>query len=349
MTTGLFGLQTPTLPLDEALSGSQDTAQGNAAADTATDVFSTLGQDVSTVGRLLLDGDWGGLWTLLVDGAVNTAASLLPRLFSAAFVALALYVVYRMALGAVDRVLRRSRGVSQGIHTMAVKTLRVVGIGFIALVALSQLGLNVSAVIAGLGIAGLAVGFAAQDSLANFIAGITILLDQPFHVGDWIKIGDTEGRVRDMTLRSTRIVTRSREVVVIPNEQMVKEAVTNQSGDLPLRVEIPFGVAYKEDLDETRRVVLASVDGVGRLAPSPAPDVVVTTLNSSSVDFLLRFHVHDAELSVPLKFEYTEKIRKALGAADIEIPFPHLQLFVDGVDGLQGLRLDGGEVQLDVS
>jgi small conductance mechanosensitive channel len=77
--------------------------------------------------------------------------------------------------------------------------------------------------------------------------------------------------------------------------------------------------------------------------------VVVTTLNSSSVDFLLRFHVHDASLSVPLRFEYTEKIRKALGRAGIEIPFPHLQLFVDGVQGLQGLRMEGGEIQLDVS
>ena len=320
-------------------SDSSDLSQG--LGDSAGDVFSSLGEELSTVGRLMLEGDWRGVWTLTIDGVVRTGASLLPRLISAVFVALALYVVYRAALGAVDRVLKGSRGVGPGLHTMAVKTLRVVGLGFIALVALSQLGLNVSAVIAGLGIAGLAVGFAAQDSLANFIAGVTILVDRPFSVGDWVQIGEMEGRVREMTLRSTRITTRNREVVVIPNERMVKDSVINRSGNLPLRVDIPFGVAYKEDLDQTRSVVLDVVQGDSRLAGDPAPDVVVTTLNNSSVDLLLRLHIEDPSLSAPLRFEYTEKIRKALARADIEIPFPHLQLFIDGAEALEGLRLGG--------
>lgn len=335
--------------LDAVLGSSQDSLPATQTTAPTTDVFSTLGDEVSTAGQLLLQGDWGGVWTLLVDGVIQTGAALLPKLVSAAFVALALYVLYRMAVTAVDRVLRRSKGVSEGLHIMVVKTLRVTGLGFIALVALSQLGLNVSAVVAGLGIVGLAVGFAAQDSLANFIAGVTILVDQPFRVGDWVQIGDVEGRVRDMTLRSTRVLTRSREVVVIPNEQMVKQAVTNHSGNLPLRVDVPFGVAYKEDLDETRRVVLGVVEGDDRLVAEPAPDVVVATLNDSSVDLVLRFHVPDASLSQPLRFEYTEKIRKALGKADIEIPFPHLQLFVDGVEGVQGLTLEGGRIQLDAT
>lgn len=316
-------------------------------ADPTADVFSSLGEELSAAGRLLLEGDWGGVWTLVVDGFIRTGASLLPKLVSATFVALALYLVYRMAVGGLDRVLRKSRGVSEGIHTMVVKTIRVMGLGFIALVALSQLGLNVSAVIAGLGIVGLAVGFAAQDSLANFIAGVTILLDRPFRVGDWVIVGETEGRVGELTLRSTRIVKRSREVVVIPNVQMVNQAVTNQSGNLPLRVDIAFGVAYKEDLDETRRVVMEVTQGDDRLVDQPAPEVVVTQLNNSSVDLMLRVHVRDPTISAPLLFEYTERVRKALGRAGIEIPFPHLQLFVDAVDGLDGLRLEDGTIRLD--
>ena len=159
-----------------------------------------------------------------------------------------------------------------------------------------------------------------------------------------MKVGETDGRVRDLSLRSTRIETRNREVVVIPNEQMVNQAVINQSAHLPLRVDIPFGVAYKEDIDETRKVVLGTVRGDDRLEADPGSDVVVTALNNSSVDMLLRVHVRDASLAVPLRFEYTEKIRKALGKADIEIPFPHLQLFIDEAKGLEGLRLgrDGG-------
>ena len=339
MTPGLL-LRILQTPVDAILDQSQDTVPP-AAADSASDVFSTLGEEVSSAGRLLFEGDWSGLMALLADGFVRATASMLPKLFSAAFVALALYVLYRIALGAVDRLLKRGRRVSRGAHTMVVKTLRVLGVGFIGLVALSQLGLNVSAVIAGLGIAGLAVGFAAQESLANFIAGVTILMDRPFQVGDWVKVGDTEGRVRDLSLRSTRIETRRREVVVIPNEQMVNQAVTNQSAHLPLRVDVPFGVAYKEDIDQTREVVLGTVNGDDRLVEEPPPDMVVVALNSSSVDMILRFHVRDAALSQPLRFEYTEKIRKALAAADIEIPFPHLQLFIDEAKGLEGLRLGG--------
>lgn len=321
-------LQTPGLP---------QTTPDTAAPDSVADVFTSLGEEVSSAGRLLMEGDWGGLWTLLVDGTVQTTASLLPRLVSAAFVATALYVVYRVALGAVERVLDRARSVSAGIQTMVVKTLRVVGLGFVALVALSQVGVNISAVIAGLGIAGIAVGFAAKDSLANFIAGVTILLDAPFQVGDWVLVGSVEGEVVDLTLRSTRIRTRSREIVVIPNEQMVNQPVTNQSGQLPLRVQIPFGIAYKEDIDRTREVVLGLATEDDRLARGREPRMVVTGLGNSSVDCALWLFTDDAVHSRPLHFDYTERIRKALAKADIEIPFPHLQLFIDEAEGLRGL------------
>jgi small conductance mechanosensitive channel len=270
-------------------------------------------------------------------------ADLAPRLLSAAFVAVFFYSLYRIFMSLASRFMDRSSRVNPGMQAIGVKTLRVLGLGFIGVVTLSQLGVNVSAILAGFGIAGLAVGFAAKDSLGNFISGVTILLDRPFHVGDWVAVGDIYGQVKELTLRSTRIQTPNREIVVIPNDQMVNQALWNRSAKGAYRLDVEFGVAYKEDIDQVRDVVLALVEGDDRLASHPEPTVAVTKLNSSSVDFQLRIWLLDAGLSLPVRWEYTEKIRKALAEADIEIPFPHLQLFVDEAEGLAALPLFRGD------
>ncbi|MEQ9400466.1 MAG: mechanosensitive ion channel family protein [Longimicrobiales bacterium] len=307
----------------------------SAVQDSAADALSTLGQEVSDAGRLLADGHWDAFADLVIQGAVGMAARLTPRVLSALFVVAVFYVAYRLLMGAADRFMRRSRRVGQGMHNVLVRTLRVIGLAFITVLGLSQLGVNVSALLAGLGIAGLAVGFAAKDSLENFISGVSILLDRPFRVGHWVRAGDTYGQVTELTLRSTRIRTLNREEVVIPNVQMVSQPLVNHSAVGRLRVDVPFGVAYKEDLDQTRETVMALVEGDDRLASDPEARVVVTKLNDSSVDLELHLYLDDASQAVPVRYEYTEKVRKALAAADIEIPFPHLQLFVDGADGLK--------------
>jgi small conductance mechanosensitive channel len=313
-------------------------------ADSAPDAISSLGEGVSSAGRLLIQGKWAALGTRVVDGALEMGADFLPRFLSALFVAAFFYAMYRLLLGGAARVMERSHRVDAGMQAIGVKSLRVLGLALVGVITLSQLGVNVSAILAGFGIAGLAVGFAAKDSLSNFVSGITILLDRPFHVGDWVEVGDVYGQVKGLTLRSTRILTRNRELVVIPNDQMVNQAVWNQSAYGTFRVDVDFGVAYKEDIDETRAVVMALLEEDDRLVDDPAAEVVITKLNDSSVDFQLRMWVRDAGVSLPMRWEYTEKIRKALGKADIEIPFPHLQLFVDEVKGLAGLPgFRGGE------
>lgn len=310
--------------------------------DSVANALTTLSEDVSSAGRLLLRGEWDALGTRIVDGALQMGAQVAPKLLSAFFVAVFFFALYRLFLGLASRIMDRSPRVDPGMQAIGIKTLRVLGLGFVGVMTLSQLGVNVSAILAGFGIAGLAVGFAAQDSLGNFISGITILLDRPFHVGDWVKVKDVYGQVHELTLRSTRILTLNREMVVIPNDQMVTEAVWNQSASGPYRTDIDFGVAYKEDIDQTREVVMALAEEDDRLMADPAPKVVVAKLNDSSVDFQLWLWVDDPGLSVPLRWEYTEKIRKALRDADIEIPFPHLQLFVDEARGLAELPLFRG-------
>ncbi|MDC6673866.1 mechanosensitive ion channel family protein, partial [Leclercia adecarboxylata] len=108
----------------------------------------------------------------------------------------------------------------------------------------------------GLGIAGIAVGFAAQSTLANFIAGITILLEQSFQVGDWVNINDNEGRVVVIALRTTHILTRDNITVIIPNSNVASSVVTNLTSKNFIRFDIRMRIAFEDDVDKAREVIL---------------------------------------------------------------------------------------------
>lgn len=123
--------------------------------------------------------------------------------------------------------------------------------------------------------------------------------------------------------------------MVMPNLEMVNQKLVNHTMLGMVRVEVPFGIAYKESPQHAREVVLTLTDGDARLHEDFQPKVVVTALNDSSVDMSLRFFLKNPKLEVPVRFEYLEKIFNALKDAEIEIPFPHLQLFIDEARALE--------------
>ncbi|MEM6325554.1 MAG: mechanosensitive ion channel family protein [Bacteroidota bacterium] len=262
----------------------------------------------------------------------------LESLIPAILVGFAFYVGYRLVHGILRRALGRSHRIDTGVQQLILRVLRIVFVAFAAVTVLGELGIAVAPLIAGLGIAGLAIGFAAQDTIQNLIAGVTILVDRPFRVGDNIELQDTFGTVEEITLRTTRVRTLNHQIAILPNARVIEEKILNHSMHRALRVVIPFGIAYKESPQDAREVVLALTEGDARLHPDFPPRAVVTNLNDSSVDMELRVHLKDAKLEVPVGFEYREKVFEALKAADIEIPFPHLQLFVDEAKAFEGTR-----------
>ena len=316
-----------------------------AAADSLGATDSTaLGQvrrEIEETGRLIAEGRFDEVAERAADLAVGFA---LGHLLPALVVGLVFWALYRFAAPAVVAPLRRSRRMDQGVQQLIERAVRL-AVGAIGVViVLDQLGINVAALVAGLGIAGLALGFAARDTMENLIAGVTILLDQPFVVGDNVELEDTFGTVHEITLRSTRLRTLDHQMAVFPNTQMIAQRVLNHTrlgkvGAGALRVRVPFGIAYKEFPQEAREVVLALTKGDKRLHPDYPPAVVVTEMNASSVDMELRLHLRDPKLEVPVRFEYLEKVREALRAADIEVPFPHLQLFIDEAKAFENTRL----------
>jgi small conductance mechanosensitive channel len=257
------------------------------------------------------------------------------------------YGIYLAAMAALRPVFDRSR-LEEDAKQLLTSVIKYVILGFGTILALDQLGFNVTGLLAGLGVAGLALGFAAKDTLANFIAGITILWDRPFRVGDRVEIDNEFGQVKKITLRSTRVHTNDNQVVIIPNQNVVNNKIINHTMQASLRLVIEFGIAYKEDLREAREVVLGLVKSDERIRERPPPEVVVTELADSAVIMALRFWLKNPHQEVPLEFEYREKIKLALDEAGITIPFPHLSLFVENLpSGTRGFSDPAGAERAD--
>ncbi|MDH5234734.1 MAG: mechanosensitive ion channel family protein [Gemmatimonadota bacterium] len=256
----------------------------------------------------------------------------LPRLLAALLVLLAFWAVLRITQPAIRAALQRAQFVDGLIHLLVDGLFRgaviIIGIAM----AMSQLGINITALLAGVGVAGIALGFAAQETVANMIAGFLIFWDRPFKIGDYITTETEYGEVKEITLRTTRIRTLDNTYVVIPNRQIIGDTLVNHSMYGETRVVVKIGIAYKERIAEARAVLLESIKGVEGAMTDPAPDVVSRSLGDSSVNLEVRVWVDDPSIERPVGARLVEACKVALDAAGIEIPFPHQQLFVEDIN-----------------
>ncbi|MEP7343817.1 MAG: mechanosensitive ion channel family protein [Gemmatimonadaceae bacterium] len=255
-----------------------------------------------------------------------------PRVVAALVVLFAFWLLLRITRRPIRAALRRAH-FADGLITLLVDGLyQGLLLLFAVVMAASQLGINVSALLAGVGVASIAVGFAAQETVANMIAGFLIFWDRPFQIGDYITTQGRYGEVREITLRTTRVRTLDNTFVVIPNRQIIGDTLVNHSMYGETRVVVPVGIAYKERIAAARDVLLAAARGVEGVLSSPHPDVVAESLGDSSVNLLVRVWVDDASQERPIAARVLEACKVALDDAGIQIPFPHRQLFLENVD-----------------
>lgn len=269
---------------------------------------------------------------LNLEQIFTNVVAFVPRIFVAVLVLAAFWALFRTTSRPLRALLQRT-GVDPVLATMVVDKVYRIGVFLFGLVmAASQVGINVTAALAGLGVAGLAIGFAAQDLLSNIVAGFTIFMDKPFLIGDFIRVQEHYGRVTNITVRSTRIRTNRNTYVVIPNKRVIDDAVINHSKHGETRVDVPVGIAYKESIPEARRALLEAVGRLDDVMGDPAPSIVVQELGGSSVNLLVRVWISDASRELPVFYAVMEASKLALDAAGIQIPYPHLQLFWDDVE-----------------
>lgn len=252
----------------------------------------------------------------------------LPDLITAVVLAGAFWVVLLVVRRVLAAALRHGR-VPAGASGLLQRFVRYTVLAVAALTIAGQLGVNVTSLVAGMGIAGLAISFAAQDTVANLISGITLAIDRPFEEGDWILLGDTHATVTETRLRSTVLTTFDNETIVVPNRSLAQERIVNYTLTPRIRARVSLLIAMRESVAQARAALLARLAGDERILAEPAPVVIVTQISTAGVHLELRFWTEDPMNKFPLQWEYAEKGRLALQEAGIQIPYPHVQLIVE--------------------
>ncbi|HSO19459.1 MAG TPA: mechanosensitive ion channel family protein [Desulfosarcina sp.] len=196
-------------------------------------------------------------------------------------------------------------------------------------IALDILGVNVMPFIAGAGVMGVAVGFAAKDTLSNLIAGILLIIDRPFEIGDRIEVWSAPagsaswGDVIDIGLRATRIRTTDNIVVIIPNNEiMTRDIVNYTSISDSIRVRVNIGIAYDADIARAKALIVQAAQAADWILCEPAPKVVVRNFGESSVDLQARVWIQDARRRMDTIDFITDTVKILFDRHGIEIPYP---------------------------
>ena len=268
-------------------------------------------------------------------GATDTVLKAAAR---AGLMALSFHVAWLLLSRALTSNLSRHH-IDSSLEQLCKNTLSVTLITLGSITVLAQFGFDVVSIIAGLGIVGIAVGFAAQSTLANFIAGITLLIERPFRIGDWVKIHGEEGKVIRIAFRTTWLRTRDNVFTMIPNERVATSDIVNFSVEGPTRIRIPLGIAYKESVAHAREVIMPLLSAQPMVITNEQmkPRLQLRELADSSLTLSAQVWVHakDIEVKGRISCELLETIKQALDDANIEMPFPHLQLFIEEAKGLE--------------
>lgn len=245
--------------------------------------------------------------------------SWLPQLVSGLVTLLIFYGVHRLLGRGLTLLLRRSKiDPTAGAFLQNLVTYSLVAVAFVT--ALGQLGVDVSGLLASLGVAGLTIGFAARDALSNVISGLFIFWDRPFVLGDLVEIGDTYGKVQEITMRSTRVVTPDGRMLAIPNTAIVNSTVASYTNFPHLRLDVDIDVGTGEDLGRVRRLLLELVEGETQYMSTPAASVVVTRLGDYSIGVQLRVWLEDEKSHIQARFALRERMFESLRAAGVDMP-----------------------------
>ena len=225
----------------------------------------------------------------------------------------------------LGRIFKKRAGDHVGL--MAYKIILTLGFLLVGITILYELGFNLTALLGAAGVASVAIGFASQTSLSNFISGLFLYGEKPFQVGDVIKIGETSGIVLSIDLMSVKLRQFDNVFVRIPNETMIKSQVSTITKFPIRRMDINVGVAYKEDVKQVVSVLRDLADKNPFCLDEPEPLIVFKDFGDSSLNFMLGMWFEKSDF-LKLKNRIMQEIKERFDQEGIEIPFPHRTLYV---------------------
>jgi small conductance mechanosensitive channel len=247
--------------------------------------------------------------------------------------AIVIYIVGKWLANTVADVLEKGMAAKKIDSTVSRFTRNIcyyVLFAVVIVAVLGQLGIQTTSFVAIIGAAGLAIGLALQGSLANFAAGVLLILFRPFKAGDFVEAGGTSGVVKEISIFSTILTTGDNKLVIVANNAIMSSNITNYSALPERRVDMVVGVSYDADLSLVKQTLHELVNAEERILKDPAVTIAVAELADSSVNLVLRPWVKSADYW-GVKFDLTEAIKIRFDELNIGIPYPQMDLHVNQV------------------
>ena len=245
--------------------------------------------------------------------------------------AIAIFYIGRIVVATVVKMVEKfmsARDMDEILVKFLSSILRWVLLLFVVIAALSQLGIDTTSLVALLGAAGLAIGLSLQSSLANFAAGVMLIVFRPFTKGDFVEVAGTSGSVDNISIFTTTLTTPDNKEVIVPNGSVIGNNIVNYSARPTRRVDMVFGIGYGDDIKKAKELLEQIVAADTRVLAEPAPVVALGELADSSVNFLVRPWVN-AEDYWSVLWDTTETVKLKFDEAGISIPYPQMDVHLD--------------------
>lgn len=238
--------------------------------------------------------------------------------------ALAIFIlgrwIIKMVVGFAGRMMRKAQ-VDEMLTTFTGNILYTVLLVVVVIAALDQLGIQTTSLLAVFGAAGLAIGLALKDSLANFSSGVMLIIFRPFKVDDFIEAAGIAGVVEEVRIFSTILRTGDNREITIPNSQIYSAPIVNVSARSTRRIDLVFGIGYEDDLRKAKQLIEAAFAADDRILDNPAPGIAVGELADSSVNINARPWVNTADYWA-VRSDLLENIKLSFDSNGISIPYP---------------------------
>jgi small conductance mechanosensitive channel len=263
----------------------------------------------------------------------NVQGNLLYRIIGALLFLLIAYFVVGFVANRVDRLLDRTK-MDSTVHLFLVRLTRYSLYALLIIIVLSILGVPMTSIIAVLGAATLAIGLALQDSLKNIASSILIIVLKPYVVGDFVEINEKTGKVIEVGLYHTRLLTPDNKMLYIPNSEVMSENLINYSSMNIIRVDMIFGIGYDDDIREARQVLEDILKSDERILQEPEPVIAVKELGDNSVNFAVQPYAKRDD-SVAVSYYVTEQVKLRFDEVGISIPYPQRDVHIFNGDSAE--------------
>ena len=239
------------------------------------------------------------------------------------------YLLTRIGRVVLNQYVLPHTKMDQGLKSSVLKIVSYLGLGITFLLAISFAGIDLTNLALVVGALSVGIGFGLQEVVSNFISGLILLFERPVKEGDWVEIGSTSGTVRKISVRSTTIETFDRAEVVVPNKDLMAQAVKNWTlGTRVGRIIVPVGVAYDSDVGKVYEILLAIANDHPAVSDDPAPSVALMQFGADALEFEIRAILTDVNFMISARSEINFTIAKRFTEEGIEIPFSQRDLWL---------------------